>query len=242
MAGDTGARVRVGIMQPYFLPYIGYFQLIAHCETFVVYDDIEYTKRGWINRNRILAAGSAKTITLPLRRDSDYRDVRDREIASDFDAKKMLALFQESYRHAPFWESHRQLLESILRCPSRNLFDFVANAIAKIMESLDIETEVVVSSSLAIDRALHGEERVLATCAALGATEYVNPIGGVDLYSESAFADRGMRLSFLRSRLTPYAQFSFPYVEALSIVDTMMFVAPDELDSRLRSDYEIVRK
>jgi hypothetical protein len=234
--------MQVGIMQPYFLPYIGYFQLIANCEKFVVYDDIEYTKRGWINRNRILAAGSARTITLPLRRDSDYRDVRDREIAPDFDAKDMLALLQESYRRAPFWGNYQELLESILHCPSRNLFDYVANAIMRIMECLDIRTEVVVSSSLGIDRALRGEERVLATCAALGATEYVNPIGGLDLYSASAFADRGMDLSFLRSRLTPYAQFSFPYVEALSIVDTMMFVAPDELDSRVRSDYEIVRK
>ena len=70
----------------------------------------------------------------------------------------------------------------------------------------------------------------------------MNPIGGLDLYSDLAFADRGMRLGFLRSHLTPYAQFSFPYVEALSIIDTMMFVAPPELDTRLRSDYEIVRR
>lgn len=229
-------------MQPYFLPYIGYFQLIKHCDAFVVYDDIEYTKRGWINRNRILADGSERTITLPLRRDSDYRDVREREIAPEFNAKKMLALLEQSYRQAPSWESYSGVLESILAFPGRNLFDFVANSISRIMECLDIRTELVVSSSLGIDSTLRGEERVLATCAAVKATEYVNPIGGLDLYSDSAFADRGVGLSFLRSRLTPYAQFAFPYIEALSIVDTMMFVAPSELDERLRSDYEIVRR
>jgi hypothetical protein len=231
----------VGIMQPYFLPYIGYFQLIAHCDTFVVCDDIEYTKRGWINRNRILAAGSARTITLPLRRDSDYLDVREREIAPEFNAKRMLALLEQNYRAAPFWGSHRETLASILECPERNLFDFVAHSISRIMECLDIRTEVVVSSSLGIDKTLHREERVLATCVALEATEYVNPIGGLDLYNESSFADRGIQLGFLRSNLTPYAQFSFAYVEALSIIDTMMFVSPDELDVRLRSDFEIVR-
>jgi hypothetical protein len=229
-------------MQPYFLPYIAYFQLIDHCDKFVVYDDIEYTKRGWINRNRILAggSGSARMITLPLRRDSDYVDVRDREIAPDFDAGKMLALLEASYRKAPFWGNYQQPLESILQYPGRNLFAFVANSISVITACLGISTDVIVSSSLGIDRSLRGQDRVLETCAAIGATEYVNPIGGLDLYEDSAFADRGMRLGFLRSRLTPYKQFSFPYVEALSIVDTMMFVAPVELGSRVRSDYEIV--
>jgi hypothetical protein len=229
-------------MQPYFLPYIGYFQLIGHCDTFVVYDDVEYTKRGWINRNRILTAGHVRTITLPLRRDSDHLDVCDRKIAPDFDSGKMLALLETSYRKAPFWANYQQPLEAILKYPDRNLFTFVANSISVITACLGITTDVIVSSSLGIDRNLRGQDRVLATCAAIGATEYVNPIGGLDLYEDSAFADRGMRLRFLRSRLTPYRQFSVPFVEALSIVDTMMFVAPIELGSKLRSDYEIVTK
>jgi WbqC-like protein len=229
-------------MQPYFLPYIGYFQLIEHCDVFVVYDDIEYTKSGWINRNRILASGAPRTISLPLRRASDYLDVRDREIAPEYSPKKLLALLQQSYGQAPFWATFRPLLESVLSYPSRNLFDFVANSISAISACLDIDTDTVVSSSLAIDRSLRGEERVLATCATLGATEYVNPIGGLHLYGDSAFAERGVRLSFLRSGLSPYAQFSYPYVEALSIIDAMMFVEPLELRSRVRTDYEIVNR
>ena len=234
--------MRLGIMQPYFLPYIAYFQLLEHCDTFVLYDDIEYTKRGWINRNRILASGLPRTITLPLRRASDFADVRDREIAPEFSASRMLALLCQSYEKAPFWANCQQLIKEVLEFPSRNLFDFVANSISALAACLGIKTDLVISSSLGIDRSLRGEERVLATCAAIGATEYVNPIGGLDLYRDSAFMERGLHLSFLRSHVTPYAQFSFPYVEALSVVDTMMFVEPLELRSRVRSDYEIITR
>ncbi|MHA7651330.1 WbqC family protein [Mycobacterium sp. ML4] len=229
-------------MQPYFLPYIGYFQLLEYCDTFVVYDDIKYTKKGWINRNRILTSGSPRTITLPLRRASDFADVRDREIAPEYSASGMLALLRQSYHKAPLWAKYEQFLREVLEFPSRNLFDFVANSISAVARCLGIETELVVSSSLGIDRSFRGEERVLATCAAVGATEYVNPIGGLDLYHDSAFTEHGIRLSFLRSLLTPYAQFSSPYVEALSIVDTMMFVEPHELRNRVQSDYEILVK
>ncbi|OCB32363.1 hypothetical protein A5675_24520 [Mycobacterium malmoense] len=234
--------MRLGIMQPYFLPYIGYFQLLEYCDKFVLYDDIEYTKRGWINRNRILASGQPRTITLPLRRASDFADVRDREIAPEFSASKLLALLRQSYGKAPFWADHQQLLKEVLEFPSRNLFNFVANSISALAACLGIKTELIISSSLGIDRSLRGEERVLATCAAIGATDYVNPIGGLDLYHDSAFMERGLRLSFLRSRLTPYAQFSFSYVEALSVVDTMMFVEPLDLRSRVQSDYEIITR
>lgn len=234
--------MRLGIMQPYFLPYIGYFQLLEHCDTFVLYDDIEYTKKGWINRNRILASGSPRTITLPLRRASDFADVRDREIAPEFSATKMFAVLRQSYCKSPFWATYEQLLREVLEFPSRNLFDFVANSISALAACLGTTTDLVISSSLGIPRSLRGEERVLATCAAIGATEYVNPIGGLDLYSDSTFQEHGLRLSFLRSRLTPYAQFSSPYVEALSVVDTMMFVEPPELRSRVQSDYEIITR
>jgi hypothetical protein len=229
-------------MQPYFLPYIGYFQLLEYCDSFVLYDDIEYTKRGWINRNRILASGSPHTITVPLSGASDFLDVRDREIASEFSGKRMLAVLEQNYRRAPQWSSYEPMLDEILTFPDRNLFGFVAHSISSIIRCLDITTEVVISSTLGIDRSLRGEARVLATCAAMGATEYVNPIGGLTLYNESAFAERGMSLRFLRAHLSPYPQYAFPYVEALSIVDTMMFVEPLDLRARVRSDFEIVTR
>jgi hypothetical protein len=229
-------------MQPYFLPYIGYFQLMQNCDVFVIYDDIKYTKRGWISRNRILADGKPRTVSLPLQRDSDFLDVRDRTVSPEYNATKTMRLFRQSYAKAPFWEPSERLLEAILGFQSRNLFGFVANSVSLIAASLELSTDIVVSSTLPVEAGLRGQERVMATCEALRATEYVNPIGGLDLYSEEAFAERGIALSFLRSRLTPYTQFGFPFVEALSIIDTMVFVAPDDLAARVRSDYEIITR
>ena len=229
-------------MQPYFIPYIGYFQLLGHCDAFVVYDDIEYTKKGWINRNRLLSSGEPRVVTLPLRRASDFAQVRDREIAPEFEPAKMLNLFRHCYGKAPHWEATEPLLHAICEHPDRNLFGFVHHSITTIVRSLQITTEIVVSSTLALAADLRGEDRVLAICAAVGATEYINPIGGLDLYHDQAFADRGIQLRFLRSKLTPYPQFDHPFVEALSIVDVMMFCAPFELVERVRSDYDIITR
>lgn len=231
--------MKVGIMQPYFLPYIGYFQLINNCDQFVIYDDIEFTKRGWINRNRILANGEPRTITLPVRKDSDFLDIREREISNDFNPAKMLNLLRESYRRAPFWEANEPRFGEILEFADRNLFAFVFNSLVQICDWLEIDTPLVVSSRLGVDNTLRGADRVIATCEALGATEYVNPIGGVELYSPDDFAEHGLELSFLRSGLSPYPQLGGDFVEGLSIVDALVFLDSAALTERLSSDFEL---
>lgn len=231
--------MKVGIMQPYFLPYIGYFQLINNCDQFVIYDDIEFTKRGWINRNRILANGEPRTITLPVRKDSDFLDIREREISNDFNPAKMLNLLRESYRRAPFWEANEPRFGEILEFADRNLFAFVFNSLVQICDWLEIDTPLVVSSRLGVDNSLRGADRVIATCEALGATEYVNPIGGVELYSPDDFAEHGLELSFLRSGLSPYPQLGGDFVEGLSIVDALVFLDSAALTERLSSDFEL---
>ncbi len=231
--------MRVGIMQPYFLPYIGYFQLINLCDKFVIYDDIQFTKRGWINRNRILADGEPRMFSLPIRKGSDYLDVRERWISDEFKPNKMLNLLRESYRRAPCWSIHEEQIGEILRFPDLNLFNFLANSLVEICRCLKVETRLVISSTLDLDPSLRGAERVIATCQAVGATEYVNPIGGIDLYSKALFAQHGLELSFLEAKLSPYSQGDLPFVEGLSIVDAMAFVEPEELRSRVVSDYVV---
>jgi hypothetical protein len=226
-------------MQPYFLPYIGYFQLMQHCDIFVIYDDIQYSKGGWINRNRMLFEGAPRTFTIPLKRGSDYLDIRDRTISPAFEPDQMMNLFRRAYSKAPYWDRHAELVRAILEFPSRNLFEFVANSITEVAACLDITTKVIVSSQLVIDRSLRGQDRVLATCEVLGATEYINPIGGLDLYSKTAFGERGIRLGFLESTFPPYLQFSETFVEALSIVDVVTFVEMSTVITRLQSDHTI---
>lgn len=227
-------------MQPYFLPYIGYFQLIGAVDLFVIYDNIKYTKKGWINRNRMLQNGKDVTFSLPLHADSDHCHVRERQIAGAYNPDKLLNLFGGSYRRAPNAGVVLAMLEGILRYPNRNLFDFLHHAVRQVCAALDITTEIRVSSTVPIDHELKGQEKVLALCTALGATSYVNAIGGVDLYSTMAFRSRGLELRFLRSRPFEYPQPCDPFVPWLSIIDAMFWNKPDATKSAVHSGYDLV--
>lgn len=228
--------MRVAIMQPYFLPYIGYFQLMGAVDRFVVYDNIEYTKKGWVNRNRILVNGADQYITIPLASGPDKADIRDRVLAGSFDAEclKLLRRIKGAYAKAPHFEEVYELFERILRYEDRNLFAFIRNSLAGVAAHLGIGTPVVVSSSISEERGPKGEDRVIALCGALNATAYINPIGGVALYNKERFRQQGIELSFLRPDLVPYEQFRAPFVPGLSILDVIMFNSPDVLRSEIR--------
>lgn len=226
-------RTTIGIMQPYFLPYIGYFQLIAAVDKFIVYDDIKYTKRGWINRNRLLQGGEATVISLPLEADSDYRHVRDRKVTADFRPEKLLARIAGAYRRAPYFAEIFPIIEHIVRYPDRNLFNFLFNSIRVICEYLKISTELMASSVVMASHKLKGQERVLALCQTMRADQYINAIGGVELYSPEVFAARGVELKFIRSRPIEYSQYEGKFVPWLSIIDVMMFNSRETIGTML---------
>jgi hypothetical protein len=232
--------MRVAIMQPYFLPYIGYFQLIAAVDGFVIYDNIKYTKKGWINRNRMLRNGGAATFTLPLRKGSDALPIRDREIAPDFDRAGFLNPLAAAYRRAPFFDATWPLVETIVRHPETNLFRFLHHSIVRTCGHLDIATPIRISSAIDIDHRLAGQHKVLALCEALGAAVYLNPPGGMDLYSRETFRERGIELRFIRPRPFEYRQFGTPFVPWLSILDVMMFNDPDSLRQRITAGYDLI--
>lgn len=225
--------MRLAIMQPYFLPYIGYFQLIAAVDIFIVYDNIKYTKKGWINRNRILLNGKDAVFSLPLKRDSDYLDVCERELAPDFNPEKLLNQFKSAYQRAPYFGQTLPLLEQIIRHEDPNLFRFLHNSIVKVREYLGIETEIRVSSEIAIDHDLTGQNKVLGLCEAVGAATYVNAIGGMELYSKDVFRERGIELKFIKSRPFDYPQLGNEFVPWLSIVDVLMFNSVREVQTQL---------
>lgn len=210
-------------MQPYFLPYIGYFQLINAVDKFVIYDNIQYTKKGWINRNRILVNGKDEYITIPLKKDSDYLDIVEREIAEDFNQGKLLRKIQEVYRKAPEFKNVYPLIEHIINHEEKNLFNFIHNSILNICNFLEITTEFIISSSVLIESDLKSEEKVIAICIAENTVHYINPIGGLDLYSREEFKRNGIQLGFIQSKPIIYSQFQNEFVPWLSIVDVMMF-------------------
>ncbi len=227
-------------MQPYFFPYIGYFQLIAAVDLFVVYDNIKYTKKGWINRNRLLQNGEAVTFSLPLKADSDALDVRERRLAEGFDREKLLNQIRGAYARAPQLSATMPLVEEIVRYGETNLFGFLHHAIRRTCAHLGIGTAIKVSSDVAVGAGLKGQDRVLALCAALGATTYVNAIGGTELYSKDLFRENGIDLRFIRPRPFEYPQFGNAFVPWLSIIDVMMFNPRAKIAEVTSGNYDLV--
>ena len=179
--------MKAAIMQPYFWPYLGYFQLIAAVDVFIVYDNIEYTKTGWINRNRLCRNGEAATFSLPLKKASDFLHVRERELAADFKPEKLLNQIKGAYRGAPCYAETLPLIENVVRYKESNLFRFLHNSIRETCGYLGIATDVRISSAIMIDHGLKKQDKVLALCRAVGASTYINLSGGVNLYSRDEF-------------------------------------------------------
>ena len=215
----------IAIMQPYFLPYIGYWQLMSAVDQFVLYDNIQYTKKGWINRNRFLRNGKAETFSLPLKKDSSSLDVKERYLSDDFEhhALKLVRQIEGSYKKAPNFGDGFKLFEKCMRFEDKNLFNFIYNSIIQIKEYIGLKTEIIVSSTVDCDHTLQAEHRVREICHALSAGNYINPIGGFELYSKVNFKSEGITLLFHKSSYFEYNQIAEDFVPWLSILDVIMF-------------------
>lgn len=235
--------MKLAIMQPYFLPYLGYFQLLNSVENFVIYDDIEFTKKGWINRNRFLLNGKDYLFSLPLKKDSDYLDVKDRRLAENYisDAQKILRRIKSGYQKAPYFEETYPLIEKCFLFAESNLFKFILNSLKIICAHLNIQTNILISSCLKITPGLKGENRVIAICKYLKANNYINAIGGIELYDKNNFARNDIELSFIRMKNIHYRQFENDFIPHLSILDVMMFNDLERITEML-SEYEIINK
>ena len=225
-------------MQPYLFPYIGYFQLISSVDIFVIYDNIEYTKKGWINRNRFLMNGKAEYFTVPLKKESDYLTVINRNLSDDKlkKIKKILNQIESTYRKAPYFKEVLPVIKSIFINEETNLFKYIYFSLRTILDFLNIETKIIVASEININHSLKSQEKVLAICEALNATKYINTIGGTELYSKESFEDKNIKLSFIQSNSIIYNQFDEPFVPWLSIIDVMMFNSKETILNYLKDN------
>lgn len=232
--------MRLALMQPYFLPYVGYFQLIGAVDEFIVYDNIKYTKKGWINRNRMLRNGADVMFSLPLKSASDTLDVVERELSDTFEREKLLAQFEGAYRKAPHFAQTFTLLQRIVNFPETNLFRYIHHSLVEVCSHLGLTTKMTVSSTIPVDRNLKNQDMVLAYCQARSATMYVNAIGGTALYTKAAFQERGLDLRFIKSKPLEYPQLGAPFVPWLSILDVMMFNPVETIRQYLSTQYELI--
>lgn len=217
--------MRLAIMQPYFFPYIGYFQLLNAVDKFVIYDNIQFSKTSWIHRNRILVNGDDRYITLSLKKDSDFLDVRERFLCERYkdENRKILRRIEGSYRNAPYFKEFFPIVCESLLYDEPNLFTFVDHSIKNVATYLSIKTPIIKSSEVNIDHSLKGQNKVLAFCRHLGALSYINLPGGRILYDETAFSKERVDLKFIQPKKFVYGQMARDFLPWLSIIDVLMF-------------------
>jgi hypothetical protein len=224
--------MKLGIMQPYLFPYLGYFQLLSAVDRFVIYDDVAFIKQGWINRNHILVAGRAHLFSVPLRDVSSFRPIFEIEVDRDgYPAwrRKFLATIDQSYRKAPFFEGVRLLLESVFQTAEGSIAALALRSIREVAQYLGLAATLIETSRSYGNHTLNGQKRVIDICLRERADHYINAIGGRSLYAAEEFAVNGIKLQFIRSRPIAYPQFGDAFVPNLSIIDVLMFNSRDRV-------------
>ncbi len=226
--------MKLGIMQPYFFPYIGYWQLLNMVDHYIIYDDVDYIKGGWINRNKILINGKPTYINLPLLGAGSFRKINEIMVDhKDVLTRKNLHKIEFAYRKAPYFSEVFPLVKRILLAQCDTLSAFNKNLIQEVEIYLEIRTPVQSASDFSDTVQLKGVDRIVALCKKTGSDEYINAIGGMDLYQKDYFADNGIKLSFLKTKDIQYRQFSNIFYPNLSILDVMMFNSREMVQSYL---------
>ena len=221
--------MKYAVMQPYFVPYLGYWQLMSEVDVFVVYDDVQFTKQSWITRNRLMVANKPFWISLPTRKAPFQTVIKDISLASESTPifwEKLNRTVKTNYSKAMQQEELFRWLNAMeeISSNSLNLGDFLYSQLSWIKEELGLNTELVRSSEIPLPKNLSRVEKLMEFGRILGFTSYVNAVGGSDLYSEEEFAQNGFELTFLQPRLDPYAQGRNDFVPGLSILDCVAHV------------------
>ncbi len=230
-------------MQPYFLPYIGYFQLVKSVDIFVFYDDVNFIKQGWVNRNKVLVGGKELLFTMPLKDASSFVTIKDTQVNKILFQKwklKFLRTLEQSYKKAAFFESVYPLIEDILKNDFISISDYCCVSVQKIANYLGLETKFILSSVEYHDTVeLEREKRLKEIIKRNQSSHYINPIGGQELYKKASFEESGIKLDFIKSKPISYKQFDNEYVPWLSIIDILMFNNIDEVN-KLLDQYELI--
>lgn len=222
--------MKIGIMQPYFFPYIGYWQLINIVDKYVILDDVNYINRGWINRNRILFDGKPRYFNIILKGASQNKLINEIEVDNGVkQVERNLMILKQAYKKAPFFQQAFPVIESIFYEKESNLSRFNGILIQKICFYLGIKTELIFSSDLQKNNCLRGQEKIIDICRNLHATDYYNAIGGKDLYCQEKFSQYNIKLHFICADVIRYKQFDNSFWDNLSIIDVMMFNSREKI-------------
>jgi hypothetical protein len=234
----------LGAMQPYLLPYLGFYQLIQAVDSYLICDDLQYTD-GWMKRNRsLLDCKKAKPnfFGLPVKHAAQDLKINEREFSEQSplsEKNKLLAYIDSIYLKAPHYQEHRDLLKAIILYPDNNVGHYNAYGIKAMANYLDINTKIIISSQVDDDdyhltlNSYSCQEMVLYLCKYHKANHYINALGGVALYDKSTFAQHDIVLNFIKMDTIRYQQYSKYFVEGLSIIDVLAFHTKEEVKELL---------
>jgi hypothetical protein len=226
----------IAMMQPYLFPYLGYFQLIAAADVFVLGDDLQYIRSGWVNRNRILQNGEARLLTFPLKKAGFELPIVARQLVDPFtnEAERLINLITQCYRKAPYFAQVMPLLERLIRFPQQNLALYTEHTIRELCAYLHIVTPILRGSDLRLNSCEDKQDRVANICQTFSATIFLNPIGGSELYNRDYFARRGLLVRFFQMDTIVYRQLKQGFVPNLSIIDVLMFNCVEHVQEMLQ--------
>ncbi len=227
----------LAIMQPYLFPYIGYWQLINAVNTYVIYDDVNFIKQGYINKNNILSNEKSQAFTLELIGASSNKLINEIKVGAN--NKKLIKSINQNYIKAPYFKNIFPLIEDILNQDEKNLARFIGYSLQKTSNYLNLETKFIYSSDIKKNNELKAQDKILEISKILNASNYINAIGGQELYSKNDFKAQNIQLNFLKTELLEYKQFKNEFVPYLSIIDILMFNSKEEIKDML-SRYELV--
>lgn len=234
--------MKLAVMQPYLFPYIGYFQLLNAADKFIVYDDVSFINRGWINRNHILIDGRAGMFSVPLSKASQNGLIKDTAIDRASFPRwegKFLRTLEQNYRQAPYFEPVMEVISRSLRDHDGFISRMAVKGIQSVLDYLNIERNLALSSATYANQHLRGAERIIDICRIELADTYINPIGGLKIYERDHFAGHSISLYFLKPGRITYRQHRDPFVPDLSIIDVLMFNGIGDVH-RLLDQYELI--
>ena len=222
-------------MQPYVFPYLGYFQLIAAVDKFILLDNVHYINKGWINRNRLLLNNKITPFVIPLKKASQNKLIKDLEISYETSWQiKLLKTIQAAYAKAPYFNVVFPMIRQVLTANETHIAGLAHISLVRVLEYLNIHTEIIASSRDYANEHLRAQNKILDICRQEQADDYVNLVGGAALYEKALFNQHGVRLIFLEPVLSAYQQHSADYIPGLSILDVLMHNSAEQISQMLQ--------
>lgn len=226
----------VAVMQPYLFPYLGYYQLVYSAHQFVIYDEVNYIKRGYINRNNILVNNKSQRFTVPVLSASQNKKITELNFSSD--VSKVLRTMSLAYAKAPYFKEVYPLIESTLQHENRSITAVCKKGLCAVFDYLDIKKNIVTSSELDYERSLSPAQRLVDITRGFDSQHYINSVGGKALYTKQDFKEQGVKLSFLETNQVEYAQPTECFLANLSIIDVLMWCKKSEV-RQLLAEYQL---